>query len=118
MEKEDIDLWSENIYDALKDMSDLEFQKLSWMGKLPDIISSFTEVVCILIDDFAFADYIAYLSIKPNADKNIILKMNELKEMISEYAKINMDEAKILRDPNWKIITYKAAEIVKDWNNN
>jgi hypothetical protein len=116
-ENENVEIWGNNIFKAIKDVSDIELQKLAWLGKHPVFISSFTEVVATLYDDFDFERYIKYYKSIKGKDKLYKL-LFELNEMINKYKVQGYEvelEAKgmemILSDPKWIEITKKAKEI-------
>lgn len=112
-ENEDIQIWEKNLLNAIKDFSDIDFQRRAWLGKDPQYISSFSEVICVLYDDNNFDRYIKYLeSIRRDDDlKNL---MSELDQIINEYEEAETDEF-ILTDPKWIEITNKAKEIYLYW---
>jgi hypothetical protein len=116
-ENENVEIWGNNVFNAIKDISDLDLQKLAWLGKHPVYISSFTEVIATLYDDFDFERYIKYYESVKGKDKLYKLLI-ELNEMINKY-KANGYEIeleykgteRILGDPQWIEITNKAKEI-------
>lgn len=108
-ENENIKVWEKNLFNAIKDISDIDFQKKTWLGKDPRYISSFSEVISVLYDDFDFERYIKYYeSIRGNDDLTNLL--SELNQMINEYEAAETDEH-ILIDPKWVGITNKAKEV-------
>lgn len=115
MEKEEFNLWSKNIFKAIKEISDLERQKLIWMGKLPNLASSFIEDINVLYDDNEFQLFIEYL--KKSNDKLLSDKLDELKKQIDKYDEGEKTEVEILSDPQWIAITEKAKKIINVWNN-
>jgi hypothetical protein len=116
-ENENVEIWGNNVFNAIKDISDLDLQKLAWLCKHPVYISSFTEVIATLYDDFNFERYIKYYESVKGKDKLYKLLI-ELNEMINKY-KANGYEIeleykgteRILGDPQWIEITNKAKEI-------
>ena len=83
--KEEINNWKVNIFNSIRDISDLEQQKLSWTGKHPLLASSFYEIINILYDDFDFEEYLNYLKGKGN---NILYsKMLLLNKSLNDYIK-------------------------------
>ena len=118
-ENENPNIWRDNIYSALKDLSDIEYQKLTWLGKHPKYISSFTETLARVYDDFDFERYIQYYE-SINGKNKIYIAFSELDKMIDDYQKIGYETEKqtegsqlILKDPNWIKITEKAKEIIE-----
>lgn len=121
-ENENPALWQDNLYREIKDLSDIDFQKLTWAGKHPEFISSFSETIATLYDDFDFERFIQYY--KSTKGENEIYGMFcELNEMIIRYKKVGYEAENkkggynvILSDSNWIEITQKAKEIIQIWN--
>ena len=108
-ENENIISWETNLFNAIKDVSDIKMQINAWNGKSPNIVSSFSEIISILYDDFDFERYIEYYE-KENGENKLLALMKDLDKMISEYNPPNSDEL-ILSDPQWIEITKKATSI-------
>lgn len=118
MEKADIKKWSDNIFSALKNISDLDNQRLIWNGKLSNYVSSFTEDINILYDDNAFEEYISFLLINKLGTELFISKLVDLNEMINGYLESgNKTDNEVLLDPKWIAITKKAGDIIENWGN-
>jgi len=49
--------WEENLFEAIKNVSDNEFQNEVWLGKNPKLVSSFDEIIMVLYDDNDFLNY-------------------------------------------------------------
>lgn len=118
-ENENPILWKKNLYNALKDLSDIEVQKLTWLGKHPEYISSFTETLAALYDSFDFDRYIRYYE-SINGRNKIHQYFSELNEMITNYkdfgyeTEMKVDGSQIiLKDSKWIEITKKAKDIVE-----
>lgn len=104
--------WQNGLFNAIKNVSDIERQKYLWSGKSTKFISSFTEVVIVLYDDFDFEGYIEYLE-QTNSDIELLVLMKELDGLISLYIDITIDlniedDMQILIDDRWIEITNKA----------
>ncbi|MBS1690053.1 MAG: hypothetical protein JSS96_15090 [Bacteroidetes bacterium] len=115
MTPDDYKLWEKNIFYAIKNVSNIEMQKLAWLGKSPKIVSSFSEVYNVLYDDFDFEDYIKYYESKHSSD-NLLMQMKRLDIMMSNYNppdSASWVDDLILLDPKWIEIT-KQAKIVYD----
>ncbi len=108
-ENENIISWETNLFNAIKDVSDIEMQKNAWNGKSPNIVSSFSEIISILYDDFDFERYIEYYE-KTDGESELLAQMKNLDKMIAEYNPLNSDEL-ILSDPQWVEITKKAKSV-------
>ena len=108
-ENENIISWEYNLFNAIKDVSDLNMQKLAWLGKSSNFVSSFSEVISILYDDFDFERYIEWY--ENSYGKNDFLhQMKILDKMISRYNPPYSTEL-ILSDPNWIEITKQAENV-------
>lgn len=105
-EDEDIPLWEKNLFSRISDLSDLDFQKITWTGNNPGFASSFDETIAQVYDDFDFPRYIQYYE-SVYGNNEFLKQMELLDKMISEYEPIGNDEL-ILNDPKWLEITQKA----------
>lgn len=114
MTSQDFKIWKQNIYNSVKDISDYELQKLSWTGNLPNVVSSFVEVVNTL-HDFEFESFIDYLHFN-NYDKEMIYKMQEFSVLLNKYDSQKKSHLEILADDNWIVIVNKAKDIVNHWD--
>lgn len=121
-EKENPIIWKKNIFEAIKDLSDIELQKLTWAGKHPKFISSFTETLARLYDDLDFERYIEYYKFT-NKEDNLLSLLIELDKLITAFKdfgyEIEMQTCgykTILQDSKWVTITEKAKEIIIEWN--
>jgi hypothetical protein len=111
MEKEEINnVWKRSIFEALKDLADIDMQKKAWLGLDENNVSSYSEIINILYDDSSFKEYIEnYKGLKGN--DNLYEHLLELDKMLNDY-KQKEDDAMILIDPKWISITKKAQEII------
>ena len=108
MTSEDYKMWEENVFYAINAASDIEMQRIVWLGKDPNRVSSFSEVYCVLYDDFDFEDYIRYYESK-HSDDEFLKQMKCLDRMMSCYTPPSSDsDAPILIDPKWRDITEQA----------
>ncbi|WP_298148151.1 hypothetical protein [Flavobacterium sp.] len=116
-------VWQSNIYNSIRDLADINSQRLSWTGKDKENISSFTETLGMLYDSFAFEDYISFY--REKSGENILYKLFvELDCMISEYQIIGYElerktgvAEQILNDVRWIKITIKGQQIIENWAN-
>ena len=108
--------WIENIYNSIKDFSDLERQKILWLGLDARYASSFNEDINLLFDSFCFEEFIISWN-KENLNKDIANEFNSFKSMLKSYEKKKSDK-EILEDPVWKNIVGKAKHIIEIWNIN
>jgi len=115
-------VWEENLKTSIKNLADLELQKQIWVGKHPELISSFSEVLASIYDDFDFSRFIRYYE-SENGKNHLSILFHELDKMIIEYQDYGYElEAKegghdvILKDSRWLDITNKAQEVINTWN--
>jgi hypothetical protein len=113
--------WEKNIYNSLKELADIDRQRIVWLGKDKENISSFTEVLGMLYDTFDFEDYINTYKIR-FGENNFYQLLKELDDMINIYQKIGYDlemeiggAEKILEDSRWHKITKKGQQIITLW---
>jgi hypothetical protein len=84
---ENIEQWESNIFKSIKDVSDIKMQKQAWTGKDPNVVSSFTEVIGMLYDTFAFEEYIDFY-MKTYGEDELYIMLNKLNELLSSYSSI------------------------------
>ena len=110
-------LWKENIYNSIKNISDIERQKVLWLGKDPNSAASFNEDINTLYDTFCFADDLwKDEHISKFYFKNVLLnQLRVLKNMVDNYNEKSTDE-EILNDPDWLKIVNQAKKIIELWN--
>lgn len=121
-ENENPIIWKKHIFEAIKDLSDVDFQKETWSGKHPKLISSFTENLASLYDDLDFERYIEYYKSINNIDNTYIL-FEELNKMINDFKDYGYETElkvegykEILNNTKWVAITKKAKELIIEWN--
>lgn len=106
--------WIKNIYNSIKDFSDLERQKVLWQGLDENYASSFDEDVNLLFDSFCFEEFIfEWNKEKPN--NSLTNEFYSLKDMLNSYEKKRSDK-EILEDPAWLNIVNKAKNIIEIWD--
>ena len=113
--------WEKNIYNSLKELADIDRQRIVWLGKDKENLSSFSEVLGMLYDSFDFEDYINTYKIR-SGKNNFYQLLKELDDMINIYQKIGYDlemeiggAQKILEDSRWYKITKKGQQIITLW---
>ena len=110
----------ENIYNLINDYSNLERQKKEWLGLVPNIVSSYDEMIMMLFDDNDFDDFILQWE-KNGFDNRTLKEMILFKDMLmaynSQFSHQNnkyFDKA-ILKDPNWAEVTDQAKKVIDVW---
>ena len=114
MGKDLAEKWKVNIFNSIKDISDIEFQKLAWMGRHPTKVSSFTEIINVLYDDNDFEEFIQYTRADWGQEKlhELLLEINRI---INAYNATDKMDVQILEDPEWHSITEVANKIIFHW---
>ena len=106
--------WNKNIYSAIRNISDFNYQRKSWFGKSARHVSSFSEMVNILYDDCFFEDFMMeYSFVKGNSE--FYLELKQFDELIENYNP-TYDEREIIDDPKWHQIVNQAQIIMKIWD--
>ena len=109
--------WELNIFKSIKDFSDIELQTITWSGKNQNQISSFTETLATLYDDFDFDEYISFYSNKYGNTEFLKLllafniQVNNFKYDGYVLEQTDNGHLKILNDPRWIEIA-KIATII------
>jgi hypothetical protein len=108
--------WNKRIYESLKPIADLDYQRKAWFGQ-SEYVSSFNEVINVLYDDNCFEDFIDPENWLTNGLKNskLLEGLIELDRMIKEYEEPTSEE-KIVKDPNWILITKQASMVISVWD--
>jgi hypothetical protein len=90
-------VYRENVIEHLKELADAEFQQRAWLGKIPNIVSSYEEVVCGLFDDSGLGDALEAEELYPVFDPDTDAVLRRLS---AEVLKIrSQDPRLILNDP-------------------
>jgi len=112
--KEQLNNWKVKIFNSIKDISDFDQQKLTWLGKHPIYVSSSSETINTLYDDIDFELFIDYCR-ENEENKPLYFKLVELNKKINKYIQIEKTDIEVLNDSEWKDITLIAQEIIKLW---
>jgi len=107
----------ENIYRMIVELANLSLQRKLWLNENNDtgFISSYSELMCSLFDDFSFDDFIANGAIKTGLSNSVIFELNKLRELINNYNEKESD-GEIINDPEWKKIVEQAKIVIKEWD--
>ncbi len=106
----------ENIYSEIIELSDLSLQRKLWLNESNDtgLISSYTEVMCSLFDDFSFDEFIVKTSAEMGFPADIIFELDKLRILLNEYEEKGSDEI-ILNDPEWGKVVNQAKIVMTKW---
>ena len=111
----DSTVWYKNIFQGIQAIADIEFQRQAWLGNHRTQISSFTETINTLYDDFSFEDFLK--SEKDKIDQNLLNNLTRLDQLIDQYEEKESDEL-ILNDPSWLAIVDQAKVCAELWGKN
>lgn len=107
----------ESIYRMIIELSDLSLQRKLWLNENNDtgLISSYTELMCSLFDDFNFDDFIDNRASKIGLSNAAIFELNKLRELLNSYNEKDSDE-EIINDPKWKKVVEQAKVVIQEWD--
>ena len=107
------------IKECFIEMSDVPRQKKLWLGGSKTKISSFTELISKLYDDFDFKGFIKYLN-QSDFDTNLIKALCEIDTKLSKFLESgrgDKEDAKIIVDPVWQEVVENAKRILDSLKN-
>ncbi len=107
----------ENIYRMIVELANLSLQRKMWLNEDNDtgLISSYTELMCSLFDEFSFDDFIDNRVSEISLSNSAIFELNKLRNLLNNYKDKETDE-EILSDPEWKKIVEQAKIVIKEWD--
>lgn len=109
-------LWKKNIYEAVKDISDIESQRMIWLGKNADYESSYDEYMMALYDDFSFNDFILESNWRNTGlSQHLLAELKNLDVLLHLFNK-NRSDIEILNDLEWHKIVKQAKEVITVWD--
>lgn len=108
---------SNNIYNSIKELSNLELQRKLWLNENNDtgLISSYNEVMCRLFDDDGFDDFIDYSSAELSLPNSLIIELNKLRNLLNDYKEKTTDQ-EIIEDSKWLEIVNQAKKVLEKWD--
>lgn len=112
-----MDKMIENINRMIIELSDLSLQRKLWLNENNDtgLISSYTELMCSLFDDFSFDDFIDSRASKIGLSNSAIFELNKLRVLLNSYNEKGSDE-EIIGDPEWKNVVEQAKTVIREWD--
>jgi hypothetical protein len=107
--------WKSSIYKAIKDISDLDFQRRAWLRlNGSNEVSSFTEICCTLFDDASFDDFVNQEPwAQTGLSESVRDEMRKLTQRLENYDEKGKAEADILVDPAWQVIVTQAKHVIE-----
>lgn len=106
--------WKLNIYNSIRDFSNIDKQRKLWLGHDKNYASSFDEDISLLFDSYCFEGFIDSLESEKEEYDNLIKELKVFKKILDSYKKKNSD-AEILDDVEWHKIVNKAKLIIELW---
>ncbi|MCH6201540.1 hypothetical protein MMU07_18305 [Aquiflexum sp. LQ15W] len=112
-----MDKINESIYRMISQLSDLSLQRKLWLNENKDtgLISSYTELMCSLFDDFNFDDFIDNRACKIGLSNSVIFELNKLRELLNNYNQKDSDE-EIIGDVVWRNVVDQAKTVLREWD--
>lgn len=111
--------WTKNVYNSIKDISDIKWQKKVWLGLDNTFSSSFDEVIMVLFDDFSFGDFISEIKGLNNEFFQFVSVLADFETKLSafydEAKSNNLSDEEVLADKKWRNLTLNARRIIDLW---
>jgi hypothetical protein len=107
----------ENLYEKIIELSNSSLQRKLWLNENNDtgLISSYSELMCSLFDDFGFDEFVDTGAVKIGLSNSLIFELNCLREMLNAYVEKESDK-EIINDIEWGKIIEQAKIVVEKWN--
>ncbi len=101
----------------MMELADLHLQRKLWLNEKNDtgLISSYTELMCSLFDDYSFDDFVEVNALKIGLSKSLIFELSKLRELLNKYDERKSDE-EIINDTEWGKIVEQAKIVIKAWD--
>jgi len=111
-----INLTTEQIYDKIVEISDVQLQRKLWLNQNNDLglISSYVELMCTLFDDLFFDNFVDKTASEIGLSNSIIVELNKLRSYLNNYDEKYSDE-EIINDSEWLKVVEQAKEVLKKW---
>jgi len=105
------------IYKKIIELSDLGLQRKLWLNEKNDtgLISSYSELMSSLFDDFNFDDFVENGAKKIGLPNSVIIELEKLRELLNGYDEKDSDD-EIINDSEWKTIVEQAKIVIKEWD--
>ncbi len=102
-------IWKSNIRHLIKDISDIEYQKIAWFGLDKDIVDSPGEMYCALFDDLNFEIFLErsdedISDCQRKQGYKLIEKMNSIDELYIDN--VNLDD--FINSKEWEDVRKEA----------
>lgn len=99
------------------ELSDLGLQRKLWLNEENNtgLISSYSELMSSLFDDFNFDDFVENGAAKIGLPNSVIVELRKLRELLNGYDEKDSDD-EIINDPEWKKVVEQAKIVIKEWD--
>ncbi len=101
----------------VKELSDVSLQRQLWLNESNKmgLVSSYSELMCSLFDDFGFEDFVDNRATKIGLSDPLILELSKLRSLLNSYVEKESDEA-IINDPAWGKNVEQANVVIAKWD--
>ena len=105
--------WLDSIDELFDELSSREFQNRVWVqGDGPEI-SSYTELMCGLFNDYSFDSFVEDSWQEFRLSDFLRSKLRQIKLLLTNYNKDDLlTDAQIVNDPKWLEIVEAAGEVL------
>lgn len=106
------------IYERLSELSDLDLQRKLWLNENNEtgLISSYSELMCSLFDDFTFGEFIDKWASQIGLSGSAVIELNKLRKLLNSYDEKLLSDEEIINDPKWGGIADQAQIVIEAWN--
>lgn len=109
----DKDTWLRNILSMVQELSDKHYQEEVWLKGIGNEISSFTEAICGLFDDYDLDGFLDKYSSDEYLSESKIKMLILFRDKLNQYLLSkdqNLSTENLLADPRWHEIQYLASQ--------
>ncbi len=106
----------DNIYEKTVELANLKTQRKLWLNENNDTesISSYSELMCSLFDDFSFDDFVDNIAFEINLSNSAIYELKHLRDLLNDYNEKESDE-EIINDSEWGKVVKQANIVLQKW---
>lgn len=108
--------WLQGIYKIVTEISDRTFQERIWIKGEGPQVSSWTEVICRLFDDYDFDSFLDEYATQIGISSTLHKHLYQLRDKLNTYQQKETD-AEIVVDPEWQQISQFAQDILGSLEN-
>jgi len=103
--------WLENIRSMLREFADAEYQVRVWVTGEGLEVSSYSDAICGLFDDYGFDEFLSFSSDQYLLNKEQIGALEIFRDAINEFNDTQPRESdeEIVQNPRWADVRAKAS---------